>query len=146
LLWQNHTLQKQNIFMQCNLVTWFILMQRFMVEVPCKIKGFLVEPFIDNNRHNLQLSSQVFFLKKIISHLNHFSASPLACGKVHNLSMKQGCLFCFSDLPNDSTSCHVISIFGKLSMSRGALTWFEIVWSYGVETIDYWIIFLIKNE
>jgi hypothetical protein len=65
------------------------------------------------------------------------SASPLACGKVHNLSMKQGTLFCFVDLWNDNTSCHAISIFGKLLMSKGALTWFEIVWSYGVKSIDY---------
>jgi hypothetical protein len=74
------------------------------------------------------------------------SASPLACGKVHNLSMKQGSLFCFVDLPNDNTSCHNISIFGKLLMSRGALTWFETVLSYDVEIIDYWIIFLMKIE
>ncbi len=36
-------------------------------------------------------------------------------------------------------------LFGKLSMSRGALTWFETVWSYGVEAIDYWIIFSMKT-
>jgi hypothetical protein len=29
-------------------------------------------------------------------------------------------------------------------MSRGAPSWFEIVWSYGVEAIDYWIIFSMK--
>ncbi len=29
-------------------------------------------------------------------------------------------------------------------MSMGALTWLEIVWSYGVEAIDYRIIF--RNE
>jgi hypothetical protein len=25
----------------------------------------------------------------------------------------------------------------KLSMSQGALTWFETLWSYGVKAIDY---------
>jgi hypothetical protein len=34
-------------------------------------------------------------------------------------------------------SCRTLGIFGKLSMSRGALTWFETVWSYGVEAIEY---------
>jgi len=51
-------------------------------------------------------------------------------------------------------SCHALHIVGKLSMSMGALTWFEIiveklsmsmgaltwfeiVWSYDVEAIDY---------
>jgi hypothetical protein len=34
-------------------------------------------------------------------------------------------------------SCCALCIFGKLLMSMGALTWFEIVWSYGVEAIDY---------
>jgi hypothetical protein len=31
-------------------------------------------------------------------------------------------------------------------MSTGASTWFEIVWSYGVEVIDYGIIFLMKSK
>jgi hypothetical protein len=55
--------------------------------------------------------------------------------------MKQGSLFCFvrhvEILQNHSASCHAIGSFGKLSMSRGAPTWFEAVWSYGVEAIDY---------
>jgi hypothetical protein len=29
-------------------------------------------------------------------------------------------------------------------MSKGSLTWFEIVWSYGVEAVDYWTIFSMK--
>jgi hypothetical protein len=65
-----------------------------------------------------------------------------------HLSMKQSSLFCFVlsrwDLPNYGVSCHDISILGKLLMNRGAPTWFKIVWSYGVEAIDYWIIFSIK--
>ncbi len=41
-------------------------------------------------------------------------------------------------------SCRTLCIVEKLSMRMGALTWFEIVWSYDVEAIDYWIIF--RNE
>jgi hypothetical protein len=40
-------------------------------------------------------------------------------------------------LPNHNISCHTIGIFGKLSMNRGAPTWFKIVSSYNVEAIDY---------
>jgi len=62
------------------------------------------------------------------------------------------CLFCFvlfvtpRDLSNHG--CFMLctlGIFRKLSMtSRCALTWFETVWSYGAEAIDYWTIFSIK--
>jgi len=61
-----------------------------------------------------------------------------------HLSMKQGSLFCLSgsDLSNHDTSCRALGIFGKLSMlHRLASTWFETVWSYGVEAIDYWTLF-----
>jgi hypothetical protein len=53
--------------------------------------------------------------------------------------MEHGSLFCLSclDLPNHGTSFHTLGIFGKLLMSRGAPTWFQTVWSYGVEAIDY---------
>jgi hypothetical protein len=34
-------------------------------------------------------------------------------------------------------SYYPLGIFGKFSMSRGAPTWFEMVWSYHVEAIDY---------
>jgi hypothetical protein len=50
--------------------------------------------------------------------------------------------FCFvfvmlrSPKPHEA-SCYALGIFGKLWMSRGALTWFENVWSYSVEAIDY---------
>jgi hypothetical protein len=30
-----------------------------------------------------------------------------------------------------------LGIFSKLLMNRGALTWFETVWSYGLKAIDY---------
>jgi hypothetical protein len=45
---------------------------------------------------------------------------------------------------NHCASCCALSIFRKLSMSRGALAWFETVWSDCVEAIDYWIIFSMK--
>ncbi len=62
--------------------------------------------------------------------------------------MKQGSLFCLVyhtkisqtmalHLPNHGISCHILGIFGKLSMNRGAPTWFKIVLSYNVEAIDY---------
>jgi hypothetical protein len=53
--------------------------------------------------------------------------------------MEHCSLFCMSclDLPNHGTSLHTLGIFGILLMSRGAPTWFETVWSYGVEAIDY---------
>ncbi len=35
---------------------------------------------------------------------------------------------------------------GKAWLIRGALTWFEIVWSYNVEAIDYWTIFPMINK
>jgi len=60
--------------------------------------------------------------------------------------MKQGSffLFCFvlschaEIFQAMGVSCRTLGIFRKLSMSsRGALTWFETVWSYGVEAIEY---------
>ncbi len=47
--------------------------------------------------------------------------------------MKQGSLFCFVTLRSleaHDPSCHTLGIFGKLSMSMGAPTWLETVWSY----------------
>jgi hypothetical protein len=42
------------------------------------------------------------------------------------------------NLQNHGASSHALGIFGKLSMSMGAPTWFENVWNYGVEAIfDY---------
>jgi len=58
--------------------------------------------------------------------------------------MKQGILFCFvlfcfshQNLPNHDVSCCILGIFEKLSMNSGALMWFNIVWDYNVESIDY---------
>ncbi len=41
------------------------------------------------------------------------------------------------NLSDHDASGHAPGIFGKLLKSRGALTWFDSVWSYGVEAIDY---------
>ncbi len=59
------------------------------------------------------------------------------------------CLFCLShwDLSSRKSSCCGLGIFEKLlMMSKGASTWFETGWSYSVEAIDYWIIFLMRIE
>jgi hypothetical protein len=40
-------------------------------------------------------------------------------------------------LSNHSASCCPLDISEKLLMSKGAPSWFETVWSYGVEAIDY---------
>ncbi len=53
-------------------------------------------------------------------------------------------IFSHLDLPNHGASCHALGIFKKLSISRGAPTWFETLWIYGVETIDYWTIFSME--
>jgi hypothetical protein len=57
--------------------------------------------------------------------------------------LKLVCLSCW-DLSNHGVSCYALDIFGKLLMSRGASTWLQIVWSYGVEAIDRWINFSVK--
>jgi hypothetical protein len=40
----------------------------------------------------------------------------------------------------------LISLESSQWVSRGALTWFETVWSYGVKVIDYWTIFSMKTK
>jgi hypothetical protein len=61
----------------------------------------------------------------------------------HNIDIV--CLILSSwDFPNHSASCWAHGIFGKLLMSRGALIWFETIWSFDVQVIDYWIIFSMK--
>jgi hypothetical protein len=62
------------------------------------------------------------------------------------LSIYEAKVVCFVlscwDLSNHhGTSCHTLGIFGKLLMSKGCI---DLVWDYGVEAIDYWIIFLMK--
>jgi hypothetical protein len=53
--------------------------------------------------------------------------------------MREGNFFSLSpqDLPNDVDSSLAFGIFGKLLMNSRALTWFETIWSYGVEAIDH---------
>jgi len=55
-------------------------------------------------------------------------------------------LFCLSrwNLPNHEAPCHALGIFKKILTNRGAPTWFEIVWNYNVDAIDYWAIFSMK--
>jgi hypothetical protein len=43
-------------------------------------------------------------------------------------------------------SCRTLGSFSKLSMSTGALTWFETVCSHRVKAIDYWTIFSMKTK
>jgi hypothetical protein len=54
------------------------------------------------------------------------------------------CVLSCWDVPNYNATCHILGIFEKLLMSRGASTWFEIVWNYGVESIDCWTNFPMK--
>jgi hypothetical protein len=52
------------------------------------------------------------------------------------LSMKEGSLFCFVctyDPPNRDA----LGLFGKLLRRRGALAWFNGVWTCGVEVLEY---------
>jgi hypothetical protein len=49
------------------------------------------------------------------------------------------------DLPNHSTSCRALGIFGKLSMSRGASTW--LVWDcLELWCGSYWLLNHFLNE
>jgi hypothetical protein len=49
------------------------------------------------------------------------------------------------NFPNHGASSDALGIFGKLSMSMGAPTWFENVWNYSVEVIfGFLTIFLMK--
>jgi hypothetical protein len=67
------------------------------------------------------------------------------CSMKH-LSMNQGSLLCHAEISQTihGASFRRLGIFGRLWMSRGATTWFETVWSYCVEAIDYWTIFSMK--
>jgi hypothetical protein len=59
--------------------------------------------------------------------------------KCRYLSMEQGSSFCMLRYPKSLYLLHATLLVSskKLLMSRGAPSWFEIVWSYGVEAIDY---------
>jgi hypothetical protein len=47
--------------------------------------------------------------------------------------------FCHANISQTTTARHAALLVSweKLWMSTGALTWFETVWSYGVEAFDY---------
>jgi hypothetical protein len=34
-------------------------------------------------------------------------------------------------------SCNAVDVFENLTMSRGALTWVDNVWSYNAKVLDY---------
>jgi len=60
--------------------------------------------------------------------------------------MKVVCFVLYTKVSQSMASCHIIGIFGKLLVIKGALTWIESVWSYSVEAIDYWTIFSMKMK
>jgi len=74
----------------------------------------------------------------------------LTCNWVQHPSMKESSLFCFFVMLKSPKPWHFMShtldIFGNLLMSKGALTWFETIWSYGVKAIDCWTIFSMKTR
>jgi hypothetical protein len=65
-----------------------------------------------------------------------------------HLSMKEGSLFCFVFVGMRSTklgsSDHLLGIFGKLSMRRGAWAWFHDGRTCGSKVLEYWMIFSLK--
>jgi hypothetical protein len=57
-----------------------------------------------------------------------------------NWHVSQFCVFVMLRSPKSQSFMPCSLYFGKLSMmmmSRSAPAWFEIVWNYGVEAIDY---------
>lgn len=73
-----------------------------------------------------------FLIQNCILIIHICNVSSMALSEV-NLSMKKGCLivllglFVTLNLPNNTVFCHVLSIVGKPSMSRGAPSWFHRV-------------------
>jgi hypothetical protein len=54
------------------------------------------------------------------------------------LLSKVVCFVLFATLRSPKPWCiHALGFFRSLLMSKGALMWFETVWSYSVEAIDY---------
>jgi hypothetical protein len=56
--------------------------------------------------------------------------------------MKEGSLVCFVGMmeihrTNWNATDHVLGVFAKLSMRRGAWAWFHDVWTCGAKVIDY---------
>jgi len=93
-------------------------------------------------------------------YLSNHAASCCALDIVGKLSMSKGCSLDIVGKLSMSKGCN-FDIFGKLSMSKGCsldifaklstskgcslVTQFEIVWSYGVEVIDY-LYYHVLNE
>jgi len=77
----------------------------------------------------------------------YLSFASLSLSLTNESQTNQGLGLGFMGLNSHPTSCHTLGIFGTLSMmSRGAPTWFETVWRYGVEAIHYGIIFSMKTK
>jgi hypothetical protein len=53
----------------------------------------------------------------------------------HNLSMKEGSLFC--SVIMRSTESHVLGVFGKLWTRRGAWVWFHDIWTCDAKVLEY---------
>jgi hypothetical protein len=53
------------------------------------------------------------------------------------------CLYLWDPL-NEDASNHILSLFGKLSMRRGARAWFLDVWICSANVCEYWMIFSLK--
>jgi hypothetical protein len=66
------------------------------------------------------------------------------------LSMKEGSLFCFVVIKSTEPGCfrlcqdHVLGVFGKLWMRRGAWAWFHGVWTCRAKVLEYWMISSLK--
>jgi len=72
---------------------------------------------------------------------NVFTLGPMAHATLVYLWSKVVYFVLLAESPSQSVSSCTLGIAGKFLMSKGAPTWFETVWSYGVEAIDYWTIF-----
>jgi hypothetical protein len=69
--------------------------------------------------------------------------------KLWHLPMKQDSLFVLFwgyqwDPPNWDASDHVLAVFEKLWMRRGAWAWFHDVWTCGPKVLEYWMISSLK--
>jgi hypothetical protein len=65
-----------------------------------------------------------------------------------NIYLKRNvvCLFCLylCDPPNWDASDHILGLFGKISMGRGAWAWFHNIWTCRAKVLEYLIKFSLK--
>jgi len=65
-----------------------------------------------------------------------------------HLSMKEGSLSYFVlylwDPPNQDASDCALTVFGKLSMRRGARAWFHDLWTCSAKVLEHWMISTLK--